>query len=399
MKPAILNKGLIGVLLCFVVLNIYKTKNLYSHPDYPYDARNVFIAGSLWLEGKNPYNDSLLKAEWQNIAAQNNLNTTKPPGFKDCGMIYPFWSIPILVPYYLFSWSVAKQIIWILSWLFILIIAWFASKSFGIKALNFWLWLVILIAFKSSLVAVALGQPLLMSLAAIMASWYFYTKNKEALSGILLGIAMLKVTLCIPFVILFLANKKWKLIFFLSIFPIVAALSFYMVSGNLNIPEMFENMATQMQINYAGPTLTAINTNLTELGILFNYFNGTDYKFISMLNLFTLLFGIIILVGFYLKGFLKEYSFLGLLFLWNFLFSYHLIYDCLLLVFLVPLVKTNGHEKWIWLVLFAPLFLPINGIFKNTDWVQFHLPITLLALFLYLVYEMTKNEISNQEQN
>lgn len=314
-------------------------------------------------------------------------------------MIYPFWSIPILVPYYLFSWSVAKQIIWILSWLFILIIAWFASKSFGIKALNFWLWLVILIAFKSSLVAVALGQPLLMSLAAIMASWYFYTKNKEALSGILLGIAMLKVTLCIPFVILFLANKKWKLIFFLSIFPIVAALSFYMVSGNLNIPEMFENMATQMQINYAGPTLTAINTNLTELGILFNYFNGTDYKFISMLNLFTLLFGIIILVGFYLKGFLKEYSFLGLLILWNFLFSYHLIYDCLLLVFLVPLVKTNGHEKWIWLVLFAPLFLPINGIFKNTDWVQFHLPITLLALFLYLVYEMTKNEISNQEQN
>ena len=162
---------------------------------------------------------------------------------------------------------------------------------------------------------------------------------------------------------------------------------------------MFENMATQMQINYAGPTLTAINTNLTELGILFNYFNGTDYKFISMLNLFTLLFGIIILVGFYLKGFLKEYSFLGLLILWNFLFSYHLIYDCLLLVFLVPLVKTNGHEKWIWLVLFAPLFLPINGIFKNTDWVQFHLPITLLALFLYLVYEMTKNEISNQEQN
>ena len=223
-------------------------------------------------------------------------------------MIYPFWSIPILVPYYLFSWSVAKQIIWILSWLFILIIAWFASKSFGIKALNFWLWLVILIAFKSSLVAVALGQPLLMSLAAIMASWYFYTKNKEALSGILLGIAMLKVTLCIPFVILFLANKKWKLIFFLSIFPIVAALSFYMVSGNLNIPEMFENMATQMQINYAGPTLTAINTNLTELGILFNYFNGTDYKFISMLNLFTRLFGIIILVGFYLKGFLKSFK-------------------------------------------------------------------------------------------
>ena len=243
-----------------------------------------------------------------------------------------------------------------------------------------------ILAFKSSLVAVALGQPLLMSMAAIMASWYFYTKNKDTLSGLLLGIAMLKVTLCIPFVILFLANKKWKLLIFSSIFPILATFSFYQVSGNLYIPEMLKNMATQMQINYAGPTLTAVNTNLTELGILLNYFGGIDYKFISVFNVIMLFLGIIILAGFYLKGFVKEYSFLALLILWNFLFSYHLIYDCLLLVFLVPLVKTNDNMKWIWLAVLAPLFLPINGIFKNTDWIQFHLPITLLALFLYLVY-------------
>lgn len=387
MKPILIRIGLIGILLCFIVQNIYKTKNFYNHPDYPYDARNVFIAGNLWLQGENPYNDSLLKTEWQNSAIQNNLNTTKPPGFKDCGMIYPFWAIPILVPYYLFSWPVAKQIIWILSWLFIFFIAWFATKSFNIKALNFWLWLLIILAFKSSLVAVALGQPLLMSMAAIMTSWYFYTKNKDTLSGLLLGIAMLKVTLCIPFVILFLANKKWKLLIFSSIFPILAAFSFYQVSGSLFIPEMLENMDTQMQINYAGAKLTAVNTNLTELGILLNYFGGIEYKFISVFNVIMLFLGIIILAGFYLKGFVKEYSFLALLILWNFLFSYHLIYDCLLLVFLVPLVKTSGNFKWIWLVLLAPLFLPINGLFKNTDWIQFHLPVTILALFLYLVYD------------
>ena len=387
MKPILIRIGLIGILLCFIVQNIYKTKNFYNHPDYPYDARNIFIAGNLWLQGENPYNDSLLKTEWQNSAIQNNLNTTKPPGFKDCGMIYPFWAIPILVPYYLFSWPVAKQIIWILSWLFIFFIAWFATKSFNIKALNFWLWLLIILAFKSSLVAVALGQPLLMSMAAIMTSWYFYTKNKDTLSGLLLGIAMLKVTLCIPFVILFLANKKWKLLIFSSIFPILAAFSFYQVSGSLFIPEMLENMDTQMQINYAGATLTAVNTNLTELGILLNYFGGIEYKFISVFNVIMLFLGIIILAGFYLKGFVKEYSFLALLILWNFLFSYHLIYDCLLLVFLVPLVKTSGNFKWIWLVLLAPLFLPINGLFKNTDWIQFHLPVTILALFLYLVYD------------
>lgn len=392
MKPILIRRGLIGILLCFVVLNFYKTKHLYNHPDYPYDARNVFIAGNLWLKSENPYNDSLLKASWTNYVKTHRIQTKKLPGFPDCGMIYPFWSIPILIPYYILPWPLGqRELIWLSSWLFILIIAWFAFKSFNIKAINFWLWLLIILAFKSSLVAVALGQPLLMSMAAIMASWYFYTKNKDALSGLLLGIAMLKVTLCIPFVVLFLANKKWKLLLFSSIFPILAAFSFYHVSGNLYIPEMLKNMATQMQINYAGPTLTAVNTNLTELGILLNYFGGIDYKFISVFNVIMMFSGILILVWFYFKGFIKGHSFLGLLILWNFMFSYHLIYDCLLLIFLIPLVKTNGNGtngngKWIWLILLAPLFLPINGLFKNTDWIQFHLPITLLALFLYLVY-------------
>lgn len=387
MKPILIRGGLIGILLCLVFLNLYKTANLYNHPDYPYDARNVFIAGKLWQKGLNPYNDSLLKAEWTGIAVKNKIKTSRPPGFPECGMIYPFWSIPILFPYYLFSWPIAKGFIWILSLLLLLVIIYFTSKSFPGYGLNFKLIFLIILAFKSSLVAAALGQPLLMSMAAIMASWYFYLKKKDALSGFLLGMAMVKVTLCIPFILLFLVNKKYKLLAFSTIFPLAGILSFYSISGNLYIPEMLSNMSHQMQMNYAGPTFTIINTNLTELGILFNYFGGINFKIISVFNVSSLLIGSLVLIWFYLKGFLKEYPFLGLLILWHFLFSYHLIYDCILLVFLIPLVKTNDNGKWIWLVLISPLFLPLNGLFKNTEWIQFHLPVTLLALFLYLVYD------------
>jgi len=387
MKPILIRSGLIGVLLCLVILNFYKTQKLYSHPDFPYDARNIHLSGKLWLQGKNPYNDSLLKAEWNSIAIKNQLETTKPPGFPDCGMIYPFFSIPILIPYYILDWSISRVVIQILSWLFIVTIAYFGHKVLSFGKLGFGLFLLVLLAFKSSLVAVALGQPLLMSLAALITSWYFYLKEKDSLSGFLLGLALVKITLCLPFLILFLANKKWKLLFYSTIIPMLGVLSFYAMSGSLFIPEMLANMSHQMQINYAGNTLTAVNTNLTELGILFNYFLGVDLKFISLFNLSIMFLGFGMFVLLYLKKQILQYQFLALLISWNFMFSYHLIYDCILLIFLIPIIDFSVLKKWIWLLLLSPLFLPINGIFKNIDWIQFHLPITLLGLFLYLSYD------------
>ncbi len=408
MKPSYIRNGLIGILLCLVILNFYKTKNLCDHPDYPYDARNVFIAGQLLQKGLNPYNDSLLKAEWVNYVITHRTRTIKPPGFPDCGMIYPFWSIPILIPYYLFSWPFIREFIWILSWFFVFVIAYFSIKSFADLGLKWWIIPLFILAFKSSFVAVVLGQPLLMSMAALMASWYFYLKNKDTLSGFLLGLAVVKVTICIPFIILFLINKKWKLLLFSAIFPFIGAISFYAYCGSFFINEMLANMAHQMQLNYAEHSITAVNTNLTEVGILFNYFFGTGYKFISGINIFMVVAGSLVLVWFYIKGFLKQYQFLALLIIWHFLFSYHLIYDCLILIFLVPLVKTNGNGfdslsplvktngngYLLWIILLAPLFIPVNGIFTNTDWIKFHLPVTLLALFLYLVYDCYRNYTS-----
>ena len=391
MQNPVFRYGLICVLVCFAILNFYKTKNFYSDPDFPYDGRNVHLGGKLWLKGENPYNDSLLNAEWINSVKTNRTLTKKPPGFPDSGFIYPFWSIPVLIPYYIVSWPFARQLIWILSFIFLFVLAWFSYKSFKYTGLSFAFVLLIILAFKSSFVALVLGQPFLFSLAALMVSWYFYLKNKETLSGLILGIALVKITLCIPFVIFFLINKKWKLLFFSGILPLMGAISFYAISGDFYINEMLLNVSYKMQLNYSGHTINAMNTNLTEIGILFNYFFDIGYKTISVFNIVMLAIGTLCIAWLYLKERIKNYHFLALLIIWNMLFTYHQIYDCLILIFLVPLVKTTGNSRWIWLILLSPLFLPINGIFKNMDWIQFHLPVTLLILFLYLVYECYRN--------
>jgi hypothetical protein len=277
-----------GILVALAVLagiNIYKSSSLYSHPDYPYDARNVYIAGKLWLKGSNPYNDSLIKSEWNTYVATHKTWTKKPPGFPDCGMIYPFWSIPELIAFYILPWELgARELVWLLSWLALLGITYFAYKSFHSK-LSFFTILVLLLAFKSGAVALVLGQPLLISACALIGCWYFYTKDKHTIAGILLGIAALKVTLCIPFILFFLIHKNWKLLLTSSILPLLSALVFYAVSKNWYLTEMLSNMGQQMQINYAGPTLTAVNTNLTELGIIGNYFWGIKYATASVFGL------------------------------------------------------------------------------------------------------------------
>lgn len=391
MKPAVVRKVLLTALLFLVIANFIKIKPQFDSDDQPFDARNVFIAGQIWLSGQNPYNDSIIKSQWAGYVKTHRLDSHKQPGFPDCGMIYPFVSVPMLLPYYLFpNWElVQRHFVHGFSVLLILVIAVFAGLSFKNYGVKWWHILLLMLAFKSGWVAILLGQPLLLSFAAIMVSWYAYSIGNERVSGLFLGLAMLKVTICLPFIIYFLAHKKWRLLVFSSILPLVSCLVFYAVSKQFYIVDMLSNMATQMQINYAGDVVNSVNTNLTELGILANFYGNVPYAIVSKINAVMLISGFGFLFITYLKKWCNAAQFLGLLVLWNFLFSYHLIYDVMLLVFLIPVVIdfNSTRSKIVMAALVSPLFLPLNGLFKSVNFVQFHLPLTLLALFLYLVYD------------
>lgn len=383
-----------GILLA----SIYTFKSFFAYPlpDNPYDARNVFLAGKLMLSGQNPYNDRLLKSHWLHYSSfsPQSGKSIKPPGFPDCGMIYPFWSIPLLWPYYCVpehigahTWQIQKWLVYILSWLLLLTTARVLSTTFTGIQLGFWTILTAMLAFKSGAVAVMLGQPLLFSMLWLVLSWNCYTRGKDALSGLFMGLALVKVTVCIPFLLVYLAMKKWKILLYSGLFPTLGALIFYLCTGSFYLESMLYNMSHQLSINYAGNAINAVNSNLTELGILLNFFVGIDFTLITRINLLLLLAGALVLFVLLRRSQIEEYNGLGLLILWNFLFSYHLIYDVLLLVFCIPVLQQSKLAIHWWLLIFSPLFLPVNGLLGQVEAIQFHLPVTLFFVFLFMVYD------------
>ncbi|MCC6720873.1 MAG: DUF2029 domain-containing protein [Bacteroidia bacterium] len=382
------------IIFCAVFLaifNTYKSVHFFNNNDFPYDARNIYLAGIIWLKKLNPYNDSLIKNEWIEISKVSNFISLKKPGFPQCGMIYPFWSIPMLFIYFTHNWLMSRVIIWIISFLLLSAIIFFAHNNFSQFGYKWWQILLFILCFKSTITALILGQPMLLSMAAIMAMWYFYHYDKKLISGFLLGIAYSKVTLCLPFIIFFAVNKNWKILFVSLIFPILSSIVFYIISGNLYIYEMLNNIKQQMNINYAGHSISSINTNLTELGILLNYFAGTSYMIIEKFNILSLILSYIILTIYYKNHKIDSYKYIALLILCNFLFSYHLIYDCILLLFILPTIK----NRILALFLSIPLFLPLNGLFKDASWLHFHLPVVIMVLMLYVLFEENlKNKFS-----
>ena len=140
MKPAVVRKVLLTALLFLAIANFIKIKPQFDSHDQPFDARNVFIAGRIWLSGQNPYNDSIIKSQWAGYVKTHRLDSHKQPGFPDCGMIYPFVSVPMLLPYYLFpNWElVQRHFVHGFSVLLILVIAVFAGLSFKNYGVKWW---------------------------------------------------------------------------------------------------------------------------------------------------------------------------------------------------------------------------------------------------------------------
>lgn len=374
-------------LILLLIFNFLKSIDYYKHPDYPYDARNVHIAGKLWLQKKNPYDDAEIKHYWKQCTHNNHSKSLKEPGFPDCGMIYPFFSIPFLLPYYFLSWTFNKYFIWALSIILILTFGYLSRTFVMQKKVSLFLAMLSILAFKSSMVAVALGQPVLLSLVFLTLSYTYYQKSKELLCGLFLGLAMLKISICIPFIAWYFFNRKWKLLTVSVVVVLLSSIAFGLVSGSFYWNEMIQNISTQMSFNYPGTKLNAVNSNLTELSILANYYGEVSHSVLSRFNVVLLLAGYLGLGYLYLKRKINSVFVLPLLILWQFLFSYHLIYDCLLLVFIFPALTLDPRKTSIYLLLLSPLYLPINGVFRNLAIMQFHLPLTLLCLFLFVFYE------------
>ena len=421
-----------------ILLGIVALANLFRVFEKPLDAnqavdfRNVYVGQLLLVEGKNPYDDKVLKDRWYQLTQEEGIESVSEPGFPHNPLVYPPWALALFSPFSLCSYSVAYVIWYILIpvFLFVFLIGvgvtccidevtpqppsrgakdCFSAPlegGWGVKKLlppgrqfySLFLDLNLLaLAFKGTVHAFIVCQPTFLCFAAIGGFLWAFSQKKEALAGVCLAIAAFKVSLVIPFVLWVVFQKEWKVLFWSSAVGAGLWLLGIFLSNDVMILHKvwLENMSRlsdlvfdQTQERYP---IYFTMTQITELGTLMEYFRQGASAWRGWVYLVIWIVLILWLWFRFSKKKLDELSLLVILCLVLFLTTYHQFYDLLILLLIYPLglMKTRVTQIGLFLIC-LPLFLPVNGFLNRMElpqslWIfYFTTPLVVLILSVFL---------------
>ena len=388
---------LLGLLTSLHLFQLYQRMHVDLN-DMPIDARNLYLLVHTASKHDNFYIDKNVKRTWNEIASQEDFETTNQPGLPYSSMLYPPQALTEFYFYKYISWKNYRWINYVYNFLLLLIIAFLVHQlsSKNLKALTI---LLPLLAFKGTWQAYFVGQPMFLCLAFILMAYYLWREKKHSwLAGIMLGLAAFKFTLVIPFGFFFLYKKDWKLVL-ASIITVLLLLA----------PVLFQYDLVELLTTYSANAKEQILQIYTDGGnnLLFQTTELASLLFsggIISANAVSIFNGLLMILGIaFLLFNPKKYndeSILLLLILWSFLFMYHLSYDGLVILAFLVILK---FDKYVDLLKYLPFiivfFLPINGIMSrlNLSWELFylHMPIAIFAL---LVYELFFNDNQLQKR-
>jgi hypothetical protein len=86
-------------------------------------------------------------------------------------------------------------------------------------------------AMQSIDTTIYFGQFSIMTLALLIAVLYFNSRGSEFIQGLLLGLALIKPHLSLPFLLVFLVKKKWKVILTALGYACISCLLVWIISG------------------------------------------------------------------------------------------------------------------------------------------------------------------------
>jgi hypothetical protein len=392
-------RWLFYILVTIAILNGTKLFKSGFTPDSPSDFRTVYAGQKLLAQGKNPYYDQKVKAAWQEIIKSENLTSETAPGFPETPLVYPPWALVLFMPFSLLFYSKA-YLLWyavlpLLLYGMLRQVQTLCRRYFQLE-IPFMDLLVTALAFKSTFPALLVGQPLFLCLFLGFTALVYAEKNK-VLSGILLGLATFKITLALPFMLIFAFRRDWKTLC-LAAFTgfVLLGIAFLLVPDGMEmlqsyratIAELYRNAfaVSGAELPYFMPLLTEFGTVLVYLAPkLFSYLNLLYFGF--LLCCFWLLRRKIRLVE------LKEGYLFLLCALLTLLCTYHLLYDCLLLLPLLGFMRQQSKKWQVAAGLFCSVFfLPVNGILqalplpKAFDLLYFTTPLALLGLLVLVLF-------------
>lgn len=364
----------------------------------PVDFRNVYLGAQLLSAGSNPYDDSLLKAQWQHIADQEGFTPKDQPGFPNNPLLYPPWALTLFTPLAALPFRTAYALWYLFIPCCLALSVFFVYRTyFKQSALALLDLFLLVLAFKGTSLVFLVGQPSFLSFAALFGAWYFYTKDQALPTGILLGIGACKITLALPLVVFFLLRRAWKPVGIgAAVGAVLWLIAVLMADAPVEMHQLlWANMQTFRDLLYAvqpvGEPIFFLQTQLTELGVLVHFFSPGS---VSGLGIFYL-FGILI-AGTWVGRLIwtkkvDDLTALLLLYLAFFLFNYFQFYDLVLLLWLYPLVRPWSRRWQVAVILLCiPLFIPFNGLLQRLDLPQglhflyLHTPIVLIGLWIVL---------------
>jgi hypothetical protein len=357
--------------------------------DAPADYRTLYTGSNLICQHKTVYDTAAHIALWAQVVQDEGLNSTSAPGqIHISALTYPPHAYAFFLFNHVLTWK-QSRIIWWMVCLAFFVIGLYFIKSTWIIALG--------LGFKGSYFALLLGQPMLLVFALLAGAISLVQDRRHVLIGILLPIMLIKFTLVIPLVVWLAVQKDWKA---LSIGAALTA-SIYAVLIILFPSTLgdYLNTATRYyQFIYSSSPLNLYPQLNSESTSFIHTFIPMPMWLIKTINLLGQLIGFSCSILLFYKKRLDDCWLLYLLYLISFLFSYHLIYDALILLVPMALIYQSGHGRpWVYILPFVLLSLPWNMLMGALPVVQFHFPL-ILALALGLAIQEVHLQLDQSGQ-
>jgi hypothetical protein len=267
---------------------------------------------------------------------------------------YPPWTFPANVALYALPWGVAKLwFVFLNLGCLLLLAAWAwrqalpAGKSAALLNAASWL------AISAIATGLGLGQNAIVYTSVLTAVLVLYQKGWKFAAGLLLGIAMSKINITLPFILPFAFRKEWKVA--------VAAVAYMVTAGSLvalwvHAPplEIMRLWVAAAQRNNGLPYGPA--SLLTAAGMS----AGTA----SRLTALVFMGAAVVVLGYFRN--VQMLTLFGLAAGFGRLWTYHRVYDNVMLIFLLVALgelasrSRRGLAFLAWLLVGLTLWIPIR---------------------------------------
>lgn len=343
----------------------------------------------MWQQNLPLYSDSIGKQVWQQTKTAENFESNTDFGDPYIAItLYPPQTYSTFFFLANMTWNQARIFWWSFCTLAFSIIAFLLYKQYdtGWPAL-------FLLCFSGSFFGWALGQPAIFALLCIVIAHVIQAKHPIA-AGVLLGLAMIKFSVVIPFALWYLYHSKWKTLFALGFTTLLLFVPVLLNYGWEIVPTWLHKTADYYAFIYNPAPQNLYTFSNSELSILLDFYFPKNIAVWKIINVVGQLLGYAACFGLYFYRKLnKENLLLGLL-LVSFVFTYHLSYDPIL--FVLPLAILPKNKTWLFLfTALMVLSLPLNALAGNIELLKFNYVIICVVGLILFTFAALKNRLAN----